>query len=338
MAVATETLGKSEEITPVAIPTTKPSYSLWGLAFRRFLRHRAAVAGMIGLALIFLFAFGGSLFYTEKYANTPDVLNRLQAPSWLQDPPTWEHPMGTDSVGRDVLARMIYGGQISLIIGFASVLLAVTIGAVIGALSGYYSGSVDSILMRLTEAMIAIPSLFFLIIISKMLIGSVPNISFAGRSLSGSVPIVIFVIAIFGWMVEARIVRSQFMSLKQQEFITAARAIGVKDNNIMWKHILPNSIAPIVVFASLGLATAILTEAYVGFLGLGVQEPTASWGNILNQALSYLNRAFAPIDFIHRGVWWLWLFPSLAIILTVLCVNFIGDGLRDALDPRGLVD
>lgn len=337
MAVATETMTKGETVTTFA-PTTKPTYSLWGLAFRRFLRHRAAVGGIIGLFLIFAFVIVGSFFYTEAYANKPDVVNRLQAPSWLQNPPTWEHPMGTDSVGRDVLARIIYGGQISLIIGFLSVLLAVTLGAIIGAISGYYGGSVDSILMRFTEAMIAIPSLFFLIIISKMLIGTLPNISFFGRNLSGSVPIVIFVIGIFGWMVEARIIRSQFLSLKEQEYITAARAIGVKDNNIMWKHILPNSIAPIIVFASLGLATAILLEAYVGFLGLGVQEPTASWGNILNQALSYLNRSFAPIDFIHRGVWWLWLFPSIMIIFTVLCVNFIGDGLRDALDPRGLVE
>ncbi|MCC7163157.1 MAG: ABC transporter permease [Anaerolineae bacterium] len=335
MAVATETLSKGEERVMFS-PSTKPTLSLWGLAFRRFLRHRAAVGGIIGLALIFAFVIVGSFAYTEAYANKPDVVNRLQAPSWLQDPPTWEHPMGTDSVGRDVLARIIYGGQISLIIGFLSVLIAVTLGAIIGAVSGYYGGSVDSILMRFTEAMIAIPSLFFLIIISKMLIGSIPNINLLGRSLSGSVPIVIFVIGIFGWMVEARIVRSQFLSLKQQDFVLAARALGVKDHSIMWKHILPNSIAPIIVFASLGLAVAILTEAYVGFLGLGVQEPTASWGNILNQALSYLNRAFAPQDFIHRGVWWLWLFPSLMIIFTVLCVNFIGDGLRDALDPRGL--
>lgn len=335
MAVATETLSKGEGVV-VFSPTTKPTYSLWGLALRRFLRHRAAVGGLIGLVLIFAFVFVGSFAYTEAYANKPDVVNRLQAPSWLQDPPTWEHPMGTDSVGRDVFARIIYGGQISLVIGFLSVILAVTLGAIIGALSGYYGGSVDSILMRFTEAMIAIPSLFFLIIISKMLIGSIPNINLLGRNLSGSVPIVIFVIGIFGWMVEARIVRSQFLSIKEQDFVTAARAIGVKDNNIMWKHILPNSIAPIIVFASLGLAVAILTEAYVGFLGLGVQEPTASWGNILNQALSYLNRAFAPQDFLRRGVWWLWLFPSLMIIFTVLCVNFIGDGLRDALDPRGL--
>lgn len=335
MAVATETLSQGEERVMFS-PTTKPSLGLWDLALRRFLRHRAAVGGIIGLALIFAFVVVGSFAYTEAYANKPDVVNRLQAPSWLQDPPTWEHPMGTDSVGRDVFARIIYGGQISLIIGFLSVLMAVTLGAIIGAISGYYGGSVDSVLMRFTEAMIAIPSLFFLIIISKMLIGSVPNINLLGRTFSGSVPIVIFVIGIFGWMVEARIVRSQFLSLKQQDFVLAARALGVKDHNIMWKHILPNSIAPIIVFASLGLAVAILTEAYVGFLGLGVQEPTASWGNILNQALSYLNRAFAPQDFIHRGVWWLWLFPSLMIIFTVLCVNFIGDGLRDALDPRGL--
>jgi peptide/nickel transport system permease protein len=337
MATATETLGARGGLQTVTT-LTRPTYGLWELTLRRFLRHRAAVAGTIGLTLILAFVIVGSFVYSEQYANTPDITNRLQAPSWLLDPPTMDHPLGTDSVGRDLLARIIYGGQISLLIGFLAVALAVTLGVVIGAFSGYYGGLIDSVLMRFTEAMIAIPSLFFLIILSKMLIGSVPNIHFAGRDLSGTVPVVILVIGLFGWMFEARIVRSQFLALREQEYITAARAIGVKNDRIMLRHILPNSMAPIIVNATLGLASAIITEAYVGFLGLGVQEPTASWGNILNQALSYLNRAFAPIDFIHRGVWWLWLFPSLMIVLTVLCVNFIGDGLRDALDPRGLVE
>jgi peptide/nickel transport system permease protein len=182
--------------------------------------------------------------------------------------------------------------------------------------------------MRFTEAMLAIPSLLILIVLSKALLGKLPNITFMERSISGSVPIVILVIGLTSWMVGARIVRAQFLSIREHDYITAARSLGVKNGSIIWKHILPNTMAPIIVFATLGLVIAITSESYVSFLGLGVQEPTASWGNILNQALS----------FIQRGVWWLWFFPSLMIILTLLCVNFLGDGLRDALDPRNLVD
>ncbi len=329
MAQATDTFIQNEP-TPLSFtPTyTKPSYSLWQLAWRRFLRHRAALAGGIGLVLIILFVIVGSFVFSEEYANTPNVIIRLQPPTIFANPPTLDHLMGTDSTGRDILARIVYGGQISLVIGFLAVAVSVTVGLLVGALSGYYGGWIDAGLMRLTEAMLAIPSLLLLIVLSKMLLGQVPNLHFLGREISGSVPIVILVIGLTGWMYEARIVRSQFLSIKEQEFITAARATGVKNSRIMWRHILPNSLAPIIVNATLGLAVAIITEAYVSFLGLGVQEPTASWGNILNQALS----------FIQRGVWWLWFFPSLMIILSLLCVNFVGDGLRDALDPRSRVE
>lgn len=321
MAQAVTTLGGAIDSAPAITTRSKPSYSLWQLAGKRFLRHRAAVAGSVGLILILLFTLLGPLVYSTDFANHVDVINRLQAP-------TWQHLMGTDSTGRDILARIIYGGQISLIIGFLAVSVSLIVGVLVGALAGYYGGLVDSVLMRFTEAMLAIPSLLLLIVVSKLLLGHVANFHVFGRDISGSVPIVILIIGLFGWMYEARIVRSSFLAVREQEFITAARALGVRDNNIIWKHILPNVMAPIIVNATLGLAAAIITEAYVSFLGLGVQDPTPSWGNILNQALS----------FIQRGVWWLWLFPSLMIILTLLCVNFIGDGLRDALDPRGLVE
>jgi peptide/nickel transport system permease protein len=321
MAQATATISSGTEAFAKSAEPQKPTYGLWQLAWKRFLRHKAAVAGGIGFILIILFIIGGSFVYTEDYANKPDVINRLQ-------PPTWEHPMGTDSTGRDILARIIYGGQISLAVGFLAVIVAVSLGVTIGALSGYYGGTVDSGLMRFTEAMLAIPSLLILIVLSKALLGKLPNLTFLDRSISGSVPIVILVIGFTSWMAGARIVRAQFLSLREQEFITAARAMGVKNGRIIWRHILPNTMAPIIVYATLGLVIAITLESYVSFLGLGVQEPTASWGNILNQALS----------FIQRGVWWLWFFPSLMIILTLLCVNFLGDGLRVALDPRNLVD
>ncbi|MBI4671612.1 MAG: ABC transporter permease [Chloroflexi bacterium] len=236
--------------------------------------------------------------------------------------------MGTDSTGRDIFARIIYGGQISLLVGFLAVIVAALVGVLIGAFSGYYGGVVDSVLMRFTEAMLAIPTLLILIVLSKALLGRIPNLTFLDRSISGSVPIVILVIGVTSWMYGARIVRAQFLSIREQEYVTAAHALGVKNDRIIWRHILPNTMGPIIVFAALGLVNAITLEAYVSFLGLGVQEPTASWGNIINQALS----------FIQRGVWWLWFFPSLMIILTLLCVNFLGDGLRDALDPRNLVE
>lgn len=327
MAQAATTIGSIDNVLP-SNERTKPSYSLWELAFKRFLRHRAAVAGSIGLLMIILFVVVGSFLYTSEYVNTVDVINRLQPPSWLLNPPTMDHPMGTDSTGRDILARIIYGGQISLVIGFLAVAVSLVVGVIVGALAGYYGGLVDAVLMRFTEAMLAIPSLLLLIVVSKMLLGQVPTLHILGRDISGSVIIVILVIGLFGWMYEARIVRSSFLAVREQEFITAARALGVKDNRIMWKHILPNVLAPIIVNATLGLAVAIITEAYVSFLGLGVQDPTPSWGNILNQAISFM----------VRGVWWLWVFPSLMIILTLLCVNFVGDGLRDALDPRSLID
>lgn len=328
MAEASATLNTGTSVLREAAEQRKPSYGLWELAWRRFLRHRAAVAGGIGFILIILFIVGGSFVFTEEYANKPDILNRLQPPSWLAKKANWDHPMGTDSTGRDILARIIYGGQISLAVGFLAVLVAVGLGVVVGAVSGYYGGMSDSLLMRFTEAMLAIPSLLILIVLSKALLGKIPNITFMDRSISGSVPIVIIVIGVTSWMAGARIVRSQFLSLREQEFVTAARSLGVKNGRIIRRHILPNTMAPIIVFATLSLVTAITLESYVSFLGLGVQEPTASWGNILNQALS----------FIQRGVWWLWFFPSLMIILTLLCVNFLGEGLRDALDPRNLVD
>lgn len=328
MAQAAATLTSTSEVFTQAAELKKPAAGLWTLAWKRFIRHKAAVAGGIGFLLIIAFIIGGSFVFTEDFANQPDVVNRLQPPSWLGKNPDMSHPFGTDSTGRDILARVIYGGQISLAVGLLAVIVSVILGVLIGALSGYYGGYVDSGLMRFTEAMLAIPSLLILIVLSKALLGKLPNITFMDRSISGSVPIVIIVLGLTSWMAGARIVRAQFLSLREQEYITAARSLGVKNGSIIWKHILPNTMAPIIVYATLGLVVAITSESYVSFLGLGVQEPTASWGNILNQALS----------FIQRGVWWLWFFPSLMIILTLLCVNFLGDGLRDALDPRNLVE
>lgn len=272
--------------------------------------------GAVTLVLLFMYSFGGALFLTEGYANFADTSLRL-------NPPSAEHPFGTDTIGRDVLARTIYGGQISLLIGLLAVLIENIIGILVGALAGYYGGIVDSILMRITEAMLNIPEIFLLIVMAKFFGGDVPDISILGREYSGSVVVIVLIIGLTSWMYLARIVRAQFLSLKENDFVLAARATGTSNFEIIFRHILPNSMAPIIVSATLGVANAILAEAYISFLGLGVQPPTATWGNMLDGANNYLESA--P---------WLWFFPGLLILLTVLSINFLGDGLRDAFDPR----
>ena len=238
--------------------------------------------------------------------------------------PTAKHWFGTDSVGRDVFNRIIYGGQISLFIGLLAVILEVSLGTVIGGVAAYYGGWVDAILMRFTEAMLAIPSLFLLIVLAKFIGRNVGQVNILGRTFSGSIGIVILVIGITSWMYLARIVRANVLSLKELDYISASKALGASNQRIFFSHLVPNTLGAIIVAATLGLASAILTEAYVSFLGLGVQPPTSTWGNMMQQAQSFM----------IRGAWWMWVFPSLFIVLTILCINLMGDGLRDAFDPR----
>lgn len=297
------------------------------LAWRRFRRHRGAMAGTILLLLLVLYVtFGGLIFARdtcpqtgkagEGFANCNNTARRLEAPSA-------EHPFGTDTIGRDILARTIYGGQISVLIGLFAAVLEIIIGTVIGALAAYYGGWIDSLLMRFTEAMLTIPQLFLLIVAAKTLGGKLPSINVLGRPFSGSVIVIVLIIGLTSWPYLARIVRANILSLREQDYVAASRALGASDSRIIFAHLLPNTAAPIIVSATLGVAAAILNEAYISFLGLGVQQPTASWGNMLNSAYRYLESA--P---------WMWIYPGLFILLTVLSVNFMGDGLRDALDPR----
>jgi len=313
-----------ESITPAqsAIPRLPvdeldtPPLTLWQLTWRRFRRHKMALGGVVIIILLFVYAFGGALLLPESVANYADTSMRLQ-------PPSLEHPFGTDSIGRDVMARTISGGQISLTIGLTAVIIEVLLGILIGAAAGFYGGGLDSVLMRFTEAMLNIPEIFLLIVMAKFFGGKIPNLEIMGRMYSGSVIVIVMIIGLTSWMYLARIVRAQFLSLKENEFILAARATGTSNSGIIFRHVMPNSIAPIVVAATLGVANAILAEAYISFLGLGVQPPTATWGNMLDGSLNYLESA--P---------WLWFFPGFLILLTVLSINFLGDGLRDALDPR----
>lgn len=290
--------------------------SLLGRAVRRFSRHRMAVVGFLILLGILGYTVFGAFVFSESQANFNDTSRRLQAPST-------EFPFGTDNIGRDVLARTIYGGQISILIGLVSVTVAVFLGTIVGLVSGYYGGILDSALMRFTEAMLSIPTLLLLLVMAKFFGGQVPNIQAFGRTFSGSVIVIIVIIGLTSWMGLARIVRSTVLSLKETEFVLAARALGAPNGRIIFGHILPNTLTPIIVSATLGIAGAILQEAYISFLGLGVQPPTATWGNMLTGARENIDKA--P---------WLWMIPGLFIVLTVLSINFVGDGLRDALDPR----
>jgi peptide/nickel transport system permease protein len=294
-------------------PHLTPQQLIW----RRYRKHQMALFGMIGIAGLILFIVVGSILITEKKANEVDLSARLSGPSA-------KHWMGTDSTGRDTFSRIIYGGQISIVIGILAVVISVALGTVIGGMAGYFGGGVDGILMRITEAMLSIPSLFLLIVLGKYFGQSVQTINIFGRSFSGSVGIVIVVIGLTSWMYLARIVRGNVLSLRETDFISASKALGASNQRIFFSHLVPNTLGAIIVAATLGLAAAILAEAYVSFLGLGVQPPTASWGNMLTSAQS----------FIQKGAWWMWVFPSLFIIFTILCINLMGDGLRDAFDPR----
>jgi peptide/nickel transport system permease protein len=276
-----------------------------------------AVMGMIGFGLLLLFIIVGSILVSEERANAVNLKARL-------GPPTETNWMGTDSTGRDIFARIIHGGQISLVVGVLSVLLSVSLGTVIGGIAAYYGGWVDALLMRFTEAMLSIPSLFLLIVLGKFIGRDIETFTIMGRTFSGSVAIVIFVIGLTSWMYLARIVRANVLSLRELDYISVSRSLGASDFRIFFQHLIPNTMGAIIVSSTLGLAGAILSEAYVSFLGLGIQPPTASWGNMLTAAQT----------FIQKGSWWMWVFPSIFIVLTILCINLIGDGLRDAFDPR----
>ncbi len=314
MATVTSTSGTG--IAVLRDEKQKKAQSLWRIAVRRFFKHRMAVAGTVMLIGVILFCVGGAFFLSEDYSNKIELVNKFQ-------PPSAEHPFGTDGVGRDVLARTIWGGQISLMIGVVSVGISVAVGTIIGLVSGFFGGWVDSLLMRFTEALLSIPVLVLLLLFSRSLMNITDQVTILGRTFYASVIAIVLIIGLLNWMRLARIVRSVVLSLKEQEFVTAATTLGARQGRILFQHVLPNCLAPIIVTATLGIGAAIVTEAYLSFLGFGVLPPTATWGNILTGAQAQLDE-----------VPWVWIFPGVLIIITVLAINFIGDGLRDALDPR----
>lgn len=306
----------TEERSIARLEPKRRATSLWRLALRRFFAHRMAVFGFVLLSAIIVFVLGGSLFYSEAYANELALTNKFR-------PPNADHLFGTDGVGRDIFARTIWGGQISLLIGIVSVIISISVGTLVGLISGFYGGWLGAILMRTADALLAIPTLVLLLLFSRALIGNTATMFILGREFSASIIGIVLIIGLLNWMRLAHIVRAQVLSLKEQEFTTAAIALGATRLRIVFRHMLPNCLAPIIVTATLGVGGAIVTEAYLSFLGFGVLQPTATWGNILTGAQDQLDE-----------VPWVWFFPGILIILTVLSINFIGDGLRDALDPR----
>jgi peptide/nickel transport system permease protein len=235
----------------------------------------------------------------------------------IRNPPSAAHIFGTDELGRDLLVRLWDGGRVSLLIGVATMAIAISLGTLVGALAGYYGKLVDQALMRFTDFMLSIPQLFLLLIFAQLL-RSTNNPQLSG----GPMPIIV-IIGILSWMPVARLVRGQYLGLKQKEFVEAARMSGTRNMRIMLRHILPNAASPIIVAATLRVGAAIITESTLSFLGFGVQPPAATWGNMLKNAQAQMT--YAP---------WTAIFPGLAILITVLSINYIGDGLRDALDPR----
>jgi len=269
--------------------------------FRKALSNPLALAGFVIIVLVFLLSMLAP-FIAPYDPNNIDVKAILLGPSM-------QHWMGTDGLGRDVLSRMLHGGRISLLVGLVAVGISTVIGVLLGAIAGFYRGWIDTFIMRLVDIMLSIPSFFLILAVIAFLTPSIINI--------------MIVIGLTSWMGVTRLVRAEFLSLSEREFVTASRTLGAKNARLIFTHLLPNSLTPIIVSAVLGVAGAVLMESGLSFLGLGVQAPQASWGNILTDGKEYIQFA-----------WWLSLFPGLAILITVLGYNLLGEGLRDALDPR----
>ena len=287
--------------------------SLAQMAWRSFRRHKPAMAGLTIVLLLSLAAILAPLL-------TPYDAEKTDLDAMLE-PPSWAHVMGTDELGRDLLTRLLHGGRVSLSIGVMAMALAVVIGSLVGGLAGFYGGWVDNVLMRLVDMMLAFPSLFVLIILALAL-RDLPIEALRGTAFA-SVFSIVLVIAVLSWMSVARLVRASFLSLRECDFVLAARGLGVPNRRIMLRHMLPNAISPIIVAATFRVASSVVTESGLSYLGFGVQPPTPTWGNMLKNAQNLMTRA--P---------WTAIFPGLMIFVSVIAVNFIGDGLRDALDPR----
>lgn len=280
--------------------TTPQLRSQGSIVWHKFRRHKAAMIAGVVLLLLALLVYLAPVIAPYEF-DAIDLKNR-------QEPPSVTHYLGTDDLGRDLYTRILYGGRISVTIGIFAALVSTVIGALLGAVAGFYGGRSDNLIMRATDIAIAIPSLPLLIVLSSYT--------------KATIPMIVLIIGLLSWMSTARVVRGSVQSIKQQEFIAAARMMGLRNSAIILRHIIPNVMGPIIVGATLGVGGAIIIESSLSFLGLGISPPTPTWGNMLQD--SQATMATKP---------WLTIFPGLAILITVLCINFLGEGLHDALDP-----
>jgi peptide/nickel transport system permease protein len=284
----------------------------------RLRRHRLAIAGIAVLAIIVL----GAIFAKQLAPFDPNAIDEVHwqgpplPPCFVDHAQCWGHILGTDEVGRDLFSRLLFGARISLLVGFFAVLMEVLIGTTLGAIAGYYGKWVDWTLMRITDVFLSIPLLPLLLVLTAIVAATSSRAAL-------NFGVIVLIIGALSWMSVARLVRASFLSLREREFAEAARAVGNRDGRIIFRHILPNAIAPIIVQATLDVAGVIILESTLSFLGFGIQPPTASWGSMLSSAQATVETA-----------WWAAVFPGVCILITVLAINYIGDGLRDALDPN----
>jgi peptide/nickel transport system permease protein len=297
------------QTTTLTVQSTSMAAGVW----KRFRKHPGAIFGFIIISILITLALLAPLSPYDPEETKMDV--RYQ-------PPTWSHVMGTDALGRDLFTRILYGGRVSLTVGLLVVFISIMIGVPIGALAGYYGGRVDGILMRITDAFLSLPSFLVLILLSSILREVEAPIFERNNVLTISL-----VIGVFAWTTFARLVRATFLTLRETDFVSASRALGGSDFRIILLHILPNSIGPIIVEATLEFGYAIIEESGLSFLGFGIQPPTPSWGNLLSNAQEHFTKY--P---------WLAIFPGLMIFLSIISINYIGDGLRDAFDPYKVLD
>ncbi len=307
--------------TPATIPITDfpgmsaemaPPESMTAMVWKRFRRHPAAI---ISSTVLFILVLSVILVSFSPYdPEVSDMSSRLQ-------PPSLQHPMGTDQLGRDMLTRVLYGGRISLVVAFMVVVITLVVGMPIGAAAGYFGGTLDNLLMRLTDVALTLPTLLVLILLSAIM--REMELPFVERN---SVITIALVIGVLSWMTVARLLRASFLTIREMEFVEAARAMGASSFRIISNHILPNAISPIIVQSTLALGYAIMLESGLSFLGFGIQPPTPSWGNLLSNAQQHMTR--------HP---WLAIFPGLMIFITVISINYIGDAFRDAIDPYKVI-
>ncbi|MBA2596691.1 MAG: ABC transporter permease [Chloroflexota bacterium] len=302
---------------PVRDLRVKEQRSLWGNAWRQFRKHKLAMVGLVLFVFMLLATFVGSPLYPQDI----DTIDFMVSDTGV----SWAHPFGADSLGRDILARILWGGRISLAVGIVAALVSILLGTAIGAIAGFFGGVTDTLLMRFTDLFISLPQVPLLLVISFLYRDAFYGFfeDRTGTGVTGIFVLIVLVIGVLSWMPTARLVRASFLATKQKEFVEAAESMGATRSSQIFRHILPNVLSPIIVAATLGVGAAIITESALSFLGLGFPSNVPTWGSMLLEAKDRLE--IAP----HEA-----LFPGMMIFLTVLSINYVGDGLRDALDPR----